>query len=133
MPSLVLPTFVSICDFSTEYLTALSTNVTHYSRKRIKFITRFSSIGTSVCLIMKNGHSVLRFVSCLLTIAESGDETAFDKFDSMLTFRGAFSKDCNRRVAKKKSNSSNFEKIVFIRDPIDRFVSGWLFLCQRSE
>lgn len=117
--------------FRIDYLSIASANITQYKKKKIGYLTHFSAAKTSVCLIMKNGHSVLRFVSCLLSLAESKDKKTFEKFDSMLTFKAAFARDCNRVISKRKPNSANYNKIVFVREPVDRFVSGYLFLCKR--
>lgn len=82
-------------------------------------------------MIPKNGHAAIQYVSCLLNYKETGDEAIYKRFTSLDTFSGAFDKGCVHIVNERKPGSDNFERIFFLRDPLKRFISGWLFTCKR--
>ena len=119
--------------FSTQFLFEASSNLTRPKNAPFSPIANFASSKTSVCLIPKNGHSVVRFVNCLLAISERSDGgRSYSSFNAQSTFKGAFSRKCNSVInSRKRKRMRGLQKVVFIRDPLERFVSGWLFLCKR--
>jgi hypothetical protein len=95
-------------------------------------VTLFRSIDSLICLITKNGNSVLRYASCLLSIAEKGNRTAYDLLNLQETHRGAFTEQCNHLLLSARWDFTKvYEKVAFIRDPLERFISGYLFVCKR--
>lgn len=117
-------------DFRIDYLENVSRSFTHY-KSHWDLKTHFTGTNTSVCMIQKNGHAAIQYVSCLLTYKEYEIDKQYRRLESMAIFAGAFDNLCQFTVIRKKPGSANFKRVVFIRDPLERFISGWLFLCKR--
>ncbi len=92
---------------------------------------QFAAMNSQVCLIAKNGHSAIQYVSCLLAAVQKNDYETQEHLRSVSPFLGAFSAPCEllRPVWAQENQAS--KKFAFIRDPLERFVSGWLFVCMR--
>uniref|UniRef100_A0A914UW70 Sulfotransferase n=1 Tax=Plectus sambesii TaxID=2011161 RepID=A0A914UW70_9BILA len=82
-------------------------------------------------MISKNGHSVIQYVSCLLAAVQSGNLEVQNWLLSQSTYIGAFSPSCRGIRSIWGRDEDAYKKFVFLRDPLDRFVSGWLFVCHR--
>uniref|UniRef100_A0A914VJP1 Sulfotransferase n=1 Tax=Plectus sambesii TaxID=2011161 RepID=A0A914VJP1_9BILA len=79
----------------------------------------------------KNGHAAIQYVSCLLAAVQSGDHQAENFLLSHSTYVGAFSPICANSISIWASENDTYKKFVFLRDPLERFISGWLFICKR--
>uniref|UniRef100_A0A914V6V1 Sulfotransferase n=1 Tax=Plectus sambesii TaxID=2011161 RepID=A0A914V6V1_9BILA len=91
----------------------------------------FHAAESRVCMIAKNGHTAIQYVSCLLAAVQSGNRRAQKWMLSKSTFKAAYSPTCNELNSIWGRDDDNYKKIVFVRDPLERFVSGWLFVCRR--
>ncbi|KAI6203839.1 hypothetical protein M3Y94_00603100 [Aphelenchoides besseyi] len=92
----------------------------------------------SACLIQKSLSTVISAVMCYLT-----NETAFEKADR--TFRTEYAKDqfckkanevndVNKSMQLEAENSiaKNWMLLAVVRDPVDRFLSGYVDKCIRN-
>lgn len=102
---------------------------------RDNYVYFYPSIKKTVCAIPKNGHTVSTYIYCLLLAYEKGihlfNTFFLDGKKNIAT--QAYSKACKALSSEKAHNSSlsnNNEIVVFIRDPLNRFVSAWSHMCK---
>uniref|UniRef100_A0A914VJT4 Sulfotransferase n=1 Tax=Plectus sambesii TaxID=2011161 RepID=A0A914VJT4_9BILA len=90
----------------------------------------FNAVKVQVCLIQKNGLATIRYVGCSLALLEKGYVQEYSEFSKLSSYEAAFNNTCLNFTTFK--DRDGYEKLVFIRDPLERFVSGWMYLCKRK-
>lgn len=114
-----------------RYLVEVTSNLPYSPNDYPSPVVLFPTIDTLVCLITKNGNSVFRYASCLLKTAENGNKTAFELVHRQETHRGAHTAECNKLLTGGWDFTKRYKTVAFIRDPLERFISGYLFVCKR--